>query len=114
MSVPKNILYRFAFSKISVIILCAALLAFFTVSAANDLFAFVKPSENIIIELDAPLSLGKLSVYLQNSGVIENSFGFWLYAKLKDDGAILESFSGSITLNSDMSYRDIINAIKNI
>jgi cell division protein YceG involved in septum cleavage len=113
MSVPKNILYRFAFSKITVITLCAILLALFTVSTANDLFAFVKPSEDIIVELNEPLPLDKLSVTLQNAGVIENAFGFWVYAKVKNNAEELESFSGSVTLNSDMSYRDIINTIKN-
>ena len=66
----KNVLYRFAFSKILVIFLCAALLGGITISLANDAFAFVKKSRHITFSLDEPTSLYDISNQLQNSGVI--------------------------------------------
>ena len=110
----KNTLYRFAFSKIIVIFLCALLFGGLTVSLANDFFAFVKPAKKITFSLSEPVSLYAFSSELQNSGVIENSFGFWIYAKSNNTDALLESFCGSVELDSSMSYRDILNKFKNI
>ena len=111
--VPKNILYRFAFSKITVIVLCALLCAGLTVSVANDLFAFVKPSRDISFETDEPVALKDISSQLQELGVIENSLAFRLYVRLKNKDALLESFYGTVELNSNMSYRDILNKFIN-
>lgn len=108
-TIPEKKIYRFAFSKITVITLVAILCASLTVSIANDLFAFVKPSKSISLEITEPIGLEEISVRLQQHGVIENSFAFLLYAKLKNKDELLESFSGTLELNSDMSYRDILN-----
>ena len=110
----KNILYRFAFSKILVIFLCAALLGGITISLANDAFAFVKKSQHITFSLDEPASLYDISNLLQDSGVIENAFGFWIYVSANGTGYIFEDFHGSVELDSAMSYRDILNKFKNI
>ena len=109
----KNNLYRFALSKIVVIVLCAMLFGGLTVSLANDAFAFVKNEKEITFSLSEPTSLYKLSTELQNSGIIENAFGFWIYAKYRNSENYLEKFYGTIDLNSAMSYREIINQIKN-
>ncbi len=111
-NVQKNILYRFAFSKILVIILVSLLSAGLVLSVANDLFAFVKPTQSITVEVAEPMPLHELSQLLQNRGVIDNSLAFWAYAKLKG-GSQLEDFYGSVELNSDMGYRDILNKLKN-
>ena len=107
--VPKNILYRFAFSKVIVIVLSALLFAGLSVSVANDLFAFVKPSRDISIEITEPVSVRDISSMLQELGVIENSLAFRLYVELKSKEAFLEDFCGTVELNSNMSYRDILN-----
>ena len=110
---PKNILYRFAFSKITVITLFAIVCACLILSLANDLFAFVKPSNTVSFEVTEPTALKGLSSQLQTSGVIDNSLAFWAYVKLKNKDELLESFRGSVELNSDMSYRDILNEFIN-
>lgn len=109
----KNILYRFALSKIIVIILCALLFGGLAISLSNDAFAFVKPSQSITFTQDEPISLYELSSELQSAGIIENAFSFWIYARYKNAQTVLENFYGSIELDSAMSYRDIINKFKN-
>ena len=109
----KNILYRFALSKIIVIVLCALLFGALIISLSNDAFAFVKPTQSITFTREQPTDLYELSLELQSAGVIENGFSFWIYAKYKNAQSILEDFYGSIELDSAMSYRDIINQFKN-
>ena len=84
-----------------------------TVSLANDVFAFVKPTKDITLSISEPSSLYDLSSKLQNSGVIENAFGFWIYVKYRRAETYLEDFYGSVELNSAMSYREIMNQFKN-
>ena len=109
----KNILYRFAFSKIIVIVLCSILFGGLVISLANDAFAFVKPTHDITFSMSEPMSLYDFSVQLQNFGVIENAFAFWFYVKYRGAEAYIEKFHGTIDLNSAMSYRDIVNQFKN-
>ena len=108
----KNILYRFAFSKIIVIVLIAILFGGLTLSLANDAFAFVKTSKPITFSTSAPTSLYALSTRLQDIGVINNAFSFWLYVKYQNAETFLENFYGSLELNSSMSYREIIKEFK--
>ena len=108
----KQFIYRFAFSKIVIIFLSAALLGGIAVSFANDMFAFAKPSKAISISLTENVSIYELSELLQNEGVIENALCFWLYATLTN--ADMAMHYGSVELNSSMGYRDILNKIKNL
>ena len=108
----KQFIYRFAFSKIVIIFLSAALLGGIAVSFANDMFAFAKPSKAISISLTENVSIYELSALLQNEGVIENALCFWLYATLTN--ADMAMHYGSVELNSSMGYRDILNKIKNL
>ena len=83
------------------------------ISLANDVFAFVKPQIAITFSISEPTSLYTLSTELQNYGAIENALSFWIYVKYRNAEPYLENFYGSVELNSDMSYRDIINQFKN-
>ncbi len=105
--------YMRAFSKIAVIILISVLCACFVLSIINDLFAFVKPESSTALEITEPMSLWELSSLLQDRGIIENSFAFWAYAKMKGRDTQLEGFQGIAELNSDMGYRDILNNLIN-
>ena len=108
----KNTLFRFAFSKITVTVLIALLCACLIISLANDLFAFVKPTNSLTLEISQPISSTELSRLLQNEGIIENAFAFWIYARLKNAESRLREFRGSAHLSSDMGYRDILDQFK--
>ena len=111
--VTRNILYRFAFSKVLVIVLASLLCACLVISVANDLFAFIKPSQSRALEI-RNMSVGALSRLLQQEGIIDNAFAFHIYAYLKGKNSELEDISGSVTLSSDMSYGEILNILLKI
>ncbi len=101
-------LYRFAFAKILVIVLSALLLAGAFLSIANDMYAFVKPEKEVAIAVDSPLPLSELASRLEQAGVVSNPFVFCVYVKSKNKTDRLEAFSGQLSLNTAMSYREIL------
>ena len=107
-SVSRNKLYRFAFSVIAVIVLLSMLTAGFIVSVANDLYAFIKADATMTLEISSPVSLSELAKKMQAGGIIENPNIFSLYIRSHGKAAALESFCGSVKLDSHMSYREIL------
>ena len=106
----KKRLYRFAFAYLLRIVLIALLCVGILISFANDLYAFVKPDRSVTLSWETPRTLEGAARELQRQGVIENPTVFALYVKSKDRRARIEEFSGEITLNSSMSYREILLA----
>ena len=102
------ITYRQAFGTILPLCLLAVLLACFIIAVANDVYAFVKPDEQINVSIPEPLTDKGLSLLLQERGVIENAFIFRLYVRLKGNSDKLADTVGEWTLNSSMSYREIL------
>ncbi|MBO5938548.1 MAG: hypothetical protein J6Q82_03505 [Clostridia bacterium] len=108
MKSQRSKLRRLAFSKITVLSLTALLVAAIGISVANDLYAFVKPEGEIVLSLDEPHSLKELSKTLEEQGVIANPTVFRLWVQSKGKTELLEGFCGTLTLNSAMSYRQIL------
>ena len=108
MNTSKQKLHRLAFSKITVLSMTALLIAALGVSIANDLYAFVKPDREILLSVEEATSLKELSEMLDEQGVISNPTVFRLYVQSKGRKDLLESFHGTLTLNSTMSYRQIL------
>ena len=108
----KGRLYRFAFARITVIALLALFCVGIAVSLVNDLYAFVKPDEAVTLSWTDPLPLAELSRSLQKNGVIRNPTAFSLYVRSKGKVDALEAFTGTLTLNSSMSYREILMAFE--
>ena len=86
----------------------ALLIAALGVSVANDLYAFVKPDQEIVLSLEEPRSIKELSNLLEEQGVIANPAIFRLYVQSQGKAEAIERFYGTITLNSTMSYRQIL------
>ena len=105
-----NKLRRLAFSKITVLCLLAVLLVALTVSVANDLYGFVAPAGEVILTVEEPTDLSEISDLLEESGVVENPAIFRLYVKKKERTELLESFVGTLRLDTSMSYREILLA----
>jgi cell division protein YceG involved in septum cleavage len=79
-------------------------------SAANDIYAFVKKDMEITLQVEAPSSLETVSKLLGENGVVNNSAFFNLYVRSKRKVEKVQNFTGEITLNSSMSYREILEA----
>ena len=103
-------LYRFAFAKILVIVLWALLFAGAVLSVANDMYAFVKPQKEIAFTVESPLSIEELSQQLEQADIVTNPFIFHLYVRSKNKIDRIEAFSGQVSLNTAMSYRELISA----
>ncbi len=109
MAVLKAALY------ICFIIIVAGTLAYFAINFANDMYAFVKSSEEVEIELPEYASASDVSEILGESGVIKYPWLFRLYAKLKhvDDliaanPEIYAFVAGTHTVNGMMNYDELI------
>ncbi len=101
---------RYAYGTVTVITLFALLPAALLVSVANDTYAFVKPEREVTLAIDTPLPLSEVAALLEREGIVSNPTVFELYTKVKGKIARIEGFSGELTLNSAMSYREILLA----
>ena len=92
--------------------LWSLLAALLILSAANDLYAFIKPDRSLTLELRAEETPWSLSLLLSEEGIIDQPLLFSLY--LRSEG-ITEFSSEShelILLHASMSYREILTALK--
>ena len=103
--------YRLAYARITVLCLLALFCAAALVSVANDLYAFVKPNRTVTLSVETPLPVADLAARLEEIGVIQNPTVFRLYVRSKEKEALMEEFRGSISLRTDMSYREILLAL---
>ena len=79
-------------------------------SIANDIYAFVKKDMEITLQVEESSSLETISKRLGENGVVNNSAFFNLYVRSKGKVEKVQNFTGEITLNSSMSYREILEA----
>ncbi len=98
---------RRAFGIAVPLCLTALLLAGAVISIANDVYAFVKPDSEIVLTLNQPPDAEELAKLLQAHGVINNAFAFKYYTVSHGLSDRLEGLSGELTLNSNMSYREL-------
>ncbi len=101
-------LLRRAFRKILTIALLALFTAALLLSVINDMYAFFKPQRDVPFTLDEPCTLPKFSRLLEENGVLLNPHVFSLYVRAKDRVALVEEWTGSLVLDSSMSYREIL------
>ena len=99
---------RRAFGILVPLFLVSLLIACLIISVANDMYAFVKPDRSVIITVSEPITDRQFSELLQKSGVIKNDFVFYLYLRSKGKSDDVSLVIGEWTLNSKMSYREIL------
>jgi cell division protein YceG involved in septum cleavage len=89
-------------------ILCSALL----LTVANDMYAFIKKDLSVEIQTEEILSCKDLATHLSEEGVIANPtvFSFYLKEKLPKELWMLPPLQ--LSLNANMSYREILGEIK--
>lgn len=112
----ENLSFARAFGTLVPLTLLALLLSALLISLANDVYAFVKNDIPTTLYIDGFESIDGISKQLKNGGIIKNPNIFKLYVLSKGQQDTVESFSGEIKLNSNLSYRQILyefNAQKN-
>lgn len=103
--------FKRALGRVLPLCLTALLLAGAVISVANDVYAFVKADKNIVLSADEALDIGSLSRLLQEKDVINNAFVFELYLKSRGLNGARANLAEGLTLNSNMSYRELVNEI---
>lgn len=83
-------------------------ISLFLAFCANDMYAFIKPAGEIKIELVSAHSLKETASLLEEKGIIENPALFCAYVKSKGADKRITSAEGIITLDTSMSYREIL------
>lgn len=113
MALLKTVLY------ISFIIIASVSLALLAISLVNDMYAFVKDSEEVEITIPEFATVADVSEMLGEEGVIKYPWLFRLYAKLKHiDQYIIEYpekyafVVGSHTVNGMMNYDELLIALR--
>lgn len=92
------------------ILVISAVLATTGILLSNDLFALAKPDRDITVTIPEDASVGEVSKLLDKSGVVNYGSFFHLFTSIVYGD--VEFRSGMWTLNSDMDYRAIVNAIR--
>ena len=102
---------RTAFGLIIPIALAALLLAGAIISITNDMYAFVKPHNEILFSVTNITNDTELSRSLREQNIIKNDIVFTLYLRHKGMSVAARALSGEWMLNSSMSYRQICSII---
>lgn len=93
-----------------IILITSLLLTWGIVSVANDIFAFIKPEESVIVTIPQGESVSGIAKTLKSSNVIKHPLVFRLYSKLKKADGKYQY--GDYALNSNLSYDQIISKLK--
>ncbi len=97
---------------ISVIVAAAGLMAYFIITCANDVFAFIKDDTAVEVEIPEGALSDDLAQILGDAEVIKYPWLFKIYAKLKGvDGPNGYSFvAGKYTVDGMMNYDELFLA----
>ncbi len=90
------------------ILFLAVLLSCAIITVTNDMYAFVKPEREVTLVINKGQTVDEISQQLAQNGIVSNPFVFSSYVKSKGKIVELEKYQGEITLNSAMSYREIL------
>lgn len=102
---------RLVFQRVITIALLALFCAALLLSVVNDMYAFFKPQGTVMLTVSEPCSLIDFARLLERNGILLNPHVFSLYVKSKDRVPLVEGWSGTLVLDTDMSYREILLAL---
>ncbi len=92
------------------IVLAALLLTVCIVNVSNDVFAFIKPDDSIVVNIPKGTSTMGIAKILKKNNVIEHPLVFMLYSKLKRADGQFQY--GDYSLNSNLGYDLVIAKLK--
>ncbi|MBQ8474047.1 MAG: hypothetical protein IJ499_00085 [Clostridia bacterium] len=99
------------FSIIIPLCLCAIFLAVAVISVSNDMYAFVKQDGEVTVNIDSAMDTLDFAKLLSEKGIVKNPVAFGLYLRSKGRDTEIPYLRGEWTLNTNMSYREIISEI---
>ena len=99
-----------AMSVIFPLCLFSLLLAGAFCAIFNDMYAFVKKDAEKTVFVEDDYTLRDISLLLGEMDIVDNPYVFMMYVRSKNKIEVVENFYGEITLNSSMSYREILSS----
>ena len=103
--------FRRAMSIILPLSILSLFLAGYICYVTNDIYAFVKETDEIVLKIEEPQSLNSFSRMLKKKKIVNNPNIFNIYVISKEKSEVVEGFSGELVLNSSMSYREILSSL---
>ncbi|MBQ2733392.1 MAG: endolytic transglycosylase MltG [Clostridia bacterium] len=92
------------------VIIVSAFAGFYVISIGNDIFAFVKPEEPVIITVPEEATVEDIGEILHEGGIIKYPGIFEFYAELKkDDG---EFIAGEYEVSPQLNYDQLLAEFK--
>ncbi len=82
----------------------------FAMVCLNDLLAFHKPSNTVLVELEEDASTEEIADALMAQDVIRNKWAFCMYSKFTNSDGDYEA--GTFQLTTDMDYEVLINTLQ--
>ncbi|MBR4296394.1 MAG: endolytic transglycosylase MltG [Clostridia bacterium] len=104
MSMIKAMIY------IVVVVAVAGLLSYYVIVFANDMYAFVKSSEEVEVTIPEYATVEEIADVLGEAGVVKYPGLLVLYAKLKNIDKTYEFVAGNYTVNGMMNYDELFYA----
>ena len=92
------------------IVLVSLALAWGIICVGNDVEKFIAPDKEITVTIEKGSSTGEIAAALKKNDVIDFKLMFKLYSKFKKADGKYQY--GNYTLNKNMSYKEIISALK--
>ena len=104
MSLIKAILY------IVVVVAVSALISYYVIVFANDMYAFVKNSDQVEVSIPEYATVEEIADILGDAGVVKYPDLLVIYAKLKKIDKTYEFVAGDYTVNGMMNYDELFYA----
>ncbi len=104
MSLIKAILY------IVVVVAVSALISYYVIVFANDMYAFVKDSDQVEVSIPEYATVEEIADILGDAGVVKYPDLLVIYAKLKKIDKTYEFVAGDYTVNGMMNYDELFYA----
>lgn len=95
---------------LSVLVLVGIGIAQFAITCLNDLLAFQKPSNTVVVELKKGATTDEIADVLLEQDVIRNKWAFCMYSKFTKSDDLYEY--GTFQLTTDMDYEALINTLQ--
>ncbi len=97
---------------ITIVCILAAFASYYAITIANDVFAFVKPEREVVVDVPENATDKEIAYLLKKNDLIEYSWMFELYLIYKtDEGEQTVYIPGEKTLSSSMNYNQFIAAL---
>lgn len=96
---------------LAVVLIISAYLSYYVLMVGNDLFALVTGSTEINVNIPEDITEDQVAELLLERGLIDSKWAFSLYMRYYKDGEDLKFITGEHTLNTDMNYSQLLNAL---